>query len=100
MPKYLLWSNNDPNDAFEVEADTPENAAFAALSELGWSMGDGGEDGPECEDCGVEMTEDESLDAFAAFNRIICEDCEDAQARAAMFAAANRWLEQRDHRTD
>ena len=78
MPKYLLWSDNDPNDTFEVEADTPNDAAFAALSELGWVMGDGGEDEdeePECEDCGVEMTEDESLDAFADFNRVICEDC-------------------------
>lgn len=58
MPKYLLWSNNDPNDTFEVEADTPENGAFAALSELGWSMGDGGEDEdedeePECFSLGV-----------------------------------------------
>lgn len=86
MPKYLLWSNNDPNDTFEVKADTPENAAFAALSELGWSMGDGGEDEdedeePECEDCGVEMTEDEAMDAFAEFNRIVCEDCVESARR-------------------
>mgnify|MGYP001458533911 CR=1 FL=1 len=50
MPKFILWSNNDPNNAFEVEADNPNNAAFAALSELGWSMSDGDEDEDEDEE--------------------------------------------------
>lgn len=82
MPKYLLWSDNDPNDTFEVEAATPNDAAFAALAELGWVMGDGGEDEePECEDCGVEMTEDEARDALAEVDRIICWECREYDRR-------------------
>jgi len=36
--RYAVWSNNDPNDFFWIEADNVENAAFEALSALGWSI--------------------------------------------------------------
>lgn len=38
MPKYMIWSSLDPNDSFEVDAENVEDAAFAALDELGWSV--------------------------------------------------------------
>jgi hypothetical protein len=38
MAKYRVWSNQDANDSFEVEAADSENAAYEALSELGWSI--------------------------------------------------------------
>ncbi len=37
--KFLVWSNNDPNDGFEVDAPTVDAAAWAALQELGWCVG-------------------------------------------------------------
>lgn len=36
--RYLVWSNNDPNDSFEVDAIDVNEAAWAALDELGWSV--------------------------------------------------------------
>lgn len=36
--RYLVWSDRDPNDSFEVDASTDEQAAFLALDELGWCI--------------------------------------------------------------
>lgn len=36
--RYLVWSDHDPNDSFEVDARYPDEAAWAALSELGWCV--------------------------------------------------------------
>jgi len=36
MPRYRVVNDNDPNDFFELEAQNDEQAAFFALSELGW----------------------------------------------------------------
>jgi hypothetical protein len=38
MATYNVWSNLDPNDCFEVEAQDAESAAYVALSVLGWSV--------------------------------------------------------------
>mgnify|MGYP007077654529 CR=1 FL=1 len=42
--KFLVWSNNDPNDseghAFEVYAPNVDAAAWAALQDLGWRVSD------------------------------------------------------------
>jgi hypothetical protein len=38
MKKHLVWSNNDPNDSFEVQGNTFEEVLINALSELGWSV--------------------------------------------------------------
>ena len=35
---YKVWSNHDPNDCFEVEADSSVDAALVALSEVGYSV--------------------------------------------------------------
>lgn len=42
--RYLVWSDHDPNDSFEVEAKNVQDALFAALDELGWVLGQGFED--------------------------------------------------------
>lgn len=36
--RYLVWSDHDPNDSFEVDASNVYDAAFAALDELGWCV--------------------------------------------------------------
>lgn len=36
--RYLVWSDNDPNDCFEVDASNVYDAAFGALYELGWCV--------------------------------------------------------------
>jgi hypothetical protein len=36
--RYLVWNDNDPNDNFEVEAVSDEEASWAALEELGWCV--------------------------------------------------------------
>ena len=36
--RYLVWSDHDPNDSFEVDAVSAEEAAWAALDELGWCV--------------------------------------------------------------
>jgi len=36
--KYQIMSEHDGNDTFEVEADSSESAAFAALFVLGWGV--------------------------------------------------------------
>ena len=36
--RYLVWSDHDANDSFEVEAVSAEEAAWAALDELGWCI--------------------------------------------------------------
>lgn len=36
--RYLVWSDHDPNDCFEVDAHSAEEAAWAALDELGWCV--------------------------------------------------------------
>ena len=38
MMRYLVWSDRDPNDSFEVEAQNVNDAAWAALRELGWCV--------------------------------------------------------------
>jgi hypothetical protein len=35
---YTIINQKDGNDLFNIEADSEENAAFAALGELGWSV--------------------------------------------------------------
>lgn len=55
--RYLVWSDNDPNDSFYVEAETFEDALHDALGELGWLIGEAGaleEDEPD-EDLLKEM---------------------------------------------
>jgi hypothetical protein len=36
--RYLVWSDNDPNDSFEVDARSADEAAWGALDELGWCV--------------------------------------------------------------
>jgi hypothetical protein len=36
--KYLIVNDFNPNDIFEVEAHDSNNAAHAALAQLGWWM--------------------------------------------------------------
>jgi hypothetical protein len=36
--RYLVWSDRDPNDSFEVEAVSAAEASWAALDELGWCV--------------------------------------------------------------
>ena len=38
--RFLVWSDNDPNDSFEVDAPNVDAAAWAALQELGWCVSD------------------------------------------------------------
>lgn len=35
---YSVCNECDPNDSFTVEARSPEDAAVAALKELGWAV--------------------------------------------------------------
>jgi hypothetical protein len=35
---YSVCSEHDPNDSFTIEARSPEDAAVAALKELGWAV--------------------------------------------------------------
>jgi len=41
MKTYIIINENDGNDSFTVEGNTSEEAAFAALKELGWSVTEG-----------------------------------------------------------
>ncbi len=36
--EYVVRNDRDGNDFFVIEADTAENAAWGALSELGWTI--------------------------------------------------------------
>jgi hypothetical protein len=36
--RYLVWNDRDPNDSFEVDAVSAEEAAWAVLDELGWCV--------------------------------------------------------------
>jgi hypothetical protein len=36
IKKYIVVSDNNPHDVFEVEATNPNTAAHAALTHLGW----------------------------------------------------------------
>jgi hypothetical protein len=36
--RYLVWSDHDPNDNFEVDARSADEAAWGALDELGWCV--------------------------------------------------------------
>jgi len=36
--RYLVWNDQDPNDSFEVDATSVNDAAWAALEELGWCV--------------------------------------------------------------
>jgi hypothetical protein len=36
--RYLVWNDRDPNDSFEVEAVSADEASWAALDELGWCV--------------------------------------------------------------
>jgi hypothetical protein len=36
--RYLVWNDRDPNDSFEVDAVSAEEACGAALDELGWCV--------------------------------------------------------------
>lgn len=48
MKIYTIVNDNDPNDSFEVRAQNSNDAAFAALGELGWWIAQGDEmDGDE-----------------------------------------------------
>ena len=38
MKTYRIINNHDGNDCFHVEAENEEDAAFAALNELGWGV--------------------------------------------------------------
>lgn len=38
--RYTIWSENDPNDRFEIHAESSTDAAFRALDELGWCVGE------------------------------------------------------------
>ena len=38
--RFLVWSEHDANDNFEVDAPTWDAAAWAALQELGWCVSD------------------------------------------------------------
>jgi len=51
MQQYFVWLDSDCNDNFYVQAETPEEAAFKALTELGWNIGTGEpiEDKPDVE---------------------------------------------------
>ena len=53
MKIYRVWNEFDPNDVFEVEATTSSDAAFKALEELGWLVGEGHDS--EDEDTEEEM---------------------------------------------
>jgi hypothetical protein len=48
--RYLVWSDRDPNDSFEVEAVSAEEASWAALDELGWCVSATPIDSDEIED--------------------------------------------------
>jgi hypothetical protein len=41
MKKYIIINEQDGNDSFTVEGNTSEEAAFAALKELGWGVTEG-----------------------------------------------------------
>ena len=41
--EYIIRNDRDCNDYFIIEADTAENAAWGALSELGWTVSEGAE---------------------------------------------------------
>jgi hypothetical protein len=43
MKTYIIINENDGNDSFTVEGNTSEEAAFAALKELGWGVTEGDE---------------------------------------------------------
>lgn len=47
---YRIWNDNDPNDFFEVDAPTAEEAAFTALEQLGWVVGEGYEEDDELDE--------------------------------------------------
>jgi hypothetical protein len=47
---YQIWNDFDPNDRFEVEAENHNDAAFAALEELGWVVGAHYEDETETDE--------------------------------------------------
>ena len=36
--RYLVWNDHDPNDSFEVDAHSADEAAWAALDEFGWCV--------------------------------------------------------------
>ena len=38
MQTYRIINEDDPNDSFEVEAETAEGAALSALELLGWLL--------------------------------------------------------------
>jgi len=40
---YNVWNDEDPNDNFDVEAESYTKALEAALESLGWVLGDGQE---------------------------------------------------------
>lgn len=48
--RYLVWNDHDPNDSFEVDAVSAEEAAWAALDELGWCVSAEPLDWPKDED--------------------------------------------------
>ena len=56
MKIYRVWNEFDPNDVFEIEAESPADAAFAALGELGWLVGEGHDNEDEDEDADEEAT--------------------------------------------
>lgn len=69
--RYIVFSDNDPNDCFYVDAEDFETALHDALGELGWLIAEYGED-EDVEDLDEdearlkefydEMTEDGDVD--------------------------------------
>lgn len=45
--KYVMINLLDPNDSFEIEAETDTDAAFKALEELGWGITSHEDDGDD-----------------------------------------------------
>ena len=50
MKTWLIINSYDANDTFEVEGNTAEEAAFAALDELGWGVAEKPDDTEQPED--------------------------------------------------
>ena len=47
MKRWIIINAFDANDSFEVDGNTMEEAAFAALNELGWGVAEVPEDDDE-----------------------------------------------------
>lgn len=50
MKSWAVWDDDDPNDMFYVHAYSVFDAAFAALREVGWSIGSSSGNGDEIDE--------------------------------------------------